>query len=105
MFQTPKPPSIYASMASMQQQAQQQAQQAQQQQAVRDSYLRNTSSSEDRESRDAEQNEALSLVMTPKKKRSKVNIKVFFRFLYYLLLNLDPFACSTLPLTLLFLCS
>ena len=38
--------------------------------------------SEDRESRDAEQNEALSLVMTPKKKRHKVNI--FHIFLHYL---------------------
>ncbi|XP_063985663.1 homeobox protein prospero isoform X4 [Diachasmimorpha longicaudata] len=68
MFQAPKPPSIYA-MASMQQQqqAQQREQQAREQQ--RDQYcnMRN----EDREARELEQNEALSLVMTPKKKRHK----------------------------------
>ncbi|XP_033228612.1 homeobox protein prospero isoform X2 [Belonocnema kinseyi] len=71
MFQTPKASSIYA-MASMhaQQQQQQQQQQREQQREQREQYcnMRN----DDRESRDSEQNEALSLVMTPKKKRHKV---------------------------------
>ncbi|XP_076638171.1 homeobox protein prospero isoform X2 [Colletes latitarsis] len=76
IFQTPKPPTIYA-MASMQAQQQQQQQQHQQQrehqqreQQQRDQYC--NMRSDEREVRDSEQNEALSLVMTPKKKRHKV---------------------------------
>ncbi|KZC06706.1 Homeobox protein prospero [Dufourea novaeangliae] len=76
IFQTPKPPTIYA-MSSMQAQQQQQQQQHQQhrehqqrEQQQRDQYC--NLRSDERESRDSEQNEALSLVMTPKKKRHKV---------------------------------
>ncbi|XP_050589332.1 homeobox protein prospero isoform X1 [Bombus affinis] len=75
MFQTPKPPTMY-SMASMQAQQQQQQQQHQQQrehqqreQQQREKYC--NLRGDERESRDSEQNEALSLVMTPKKKRHK----------------------------------
>ena len=70
MFQTPKSSSIYA-MASIHAQQQQQQQQREQQREQREQYcnMRN----DDRESRDSEQNEALSLVMTPKKKRHKVS--------------------------------
>lgn len=66
MFQTPKPPTIYG-MASMQQQQQQRDQHRDQQ---RDQYC--NMRADEREQRDSEQNEALSLVMTPKKKRHKV---------------------------------
>ncbi|KOC62004.1 Homeobox protein prospero [Habropoda laboriosa] len=76
LFQTPKPPVMY-SMGPMQAQQQQQQQQHQQQlehqqreQQQRDQYC--NLRVEKRESRDSEQDEALSLVMTPKKKRHKV---------------------------------
>lgn len=80
MFQTPKPPTIYA-IASMQAQ-QQQREQQQREQAQREQYC-NMRANDERDSRDAEQNEALSLVMTPKKKRHKVrqtipHIREFF---------------------------
>jgi len=80
MFQTPKPPTIYA-MASMQaqqqqhqQQHQQQREQQQREQQQRDQYC--NMRGDERENRDSEQNEALSLVMTPKKKRHKVSIAI-----------------------------
>ncbi|KAJ8674093.1 hypothetical protein QAD02_005355 [Eretmocerus hayati] len=56
MFQQPKPPTIFSMANSIQQQREQFCA------GLRD----------ERESRDSEQNEALSLVMTPKKKRHKV---------------------------------
>ncbi|XP_057337419.1 homeobox protein prospero isoform X2 [Microplitis mediator] len=70
IFQTPKPPTIYAMSSIQVQQQQQQQREQQQREQQREQYcnLRN----EDREARDIEQNEALSLVMTPKKKRHKV---------------------------------
>lgn len=79
IFQTPKPSTIYA-MASMQAQQQQQQQQHQQHQQKREQQQREQQQrdqycnmrSDEREVRDSEQNEALSLVMTPKKKRHKV---------------------------------
>ena len=73
MFQTPKAPTIYA-MASMQAQQQQQAQQREQQQREQQQREQYCSLRDDREAREAEQNEALSLVITPKKRRHKVRL-------------------------------
>lgn len=74
-FQTPKPP-MYSMSAMQAQQQQQQNQQQREHQQIehqqREQYC--NLRGDERETRDSEQNEALSLVMTPKKRRHKVTI-------------------------------